>query len=51
MMSRARLVMRSRLPLSEWKYEMIVRPFLPVLLLLEVDNPVGDVESFRKPHL
>ena len=41
-MSRARLVMRRRLPLRDWKYEIMVRPFLQCFFSLR------DGEVFSK---
>ena len=51
MMSSARLVMRKRLPLREWKYEMMVRPFCQCFFSLMWTTPYGTVKSFLNPHL
>ena len=51
MMSSARLVMRERLPLREWKYEIMVRPFCHCVTSLRWTMPYGMVKSFLNPHL
>ena len=51
MMSGARLVMRKRLPLREWKYEIMVRPFCHCFFALRWTMPYGIVKSFLNPHL
>ena len=48
MVSSARLVMRRRLPLRDWKYDMMVRPFCHCFFFFEVDDVVGDREIFSE---